>query len=69
MVHVRIDADRCQGHGRCYALSPDVFGADDLGHGEVLLAEADGEAADDARVAAANCPEEAVIVSETGDGT
>lgn len=62
-MQVSIDSERCQGHGRCYDLAPDIFGADDEGYATVL---GDGTVApaDEARVkvAAANCPESAVIV-------
>jgi ferredoxin len=64
-VKVHIDSDRCQGHGRCYDLAPELFGADDEGYGVVLgdgLIPASSEQA--ARLAAANCPESAVIVVE-----
>jgi ferredoxin len=64
-VKVQIDSDRCQGHGRCYDLAPDLFGADDEGYGQVL---GDGFVSPDreqeARRAAANCPESAVTVLE-----
>jgi ferredoxin len=64
-VNVHIDAERCQGHGRCYDLSPDVFGADDEGYGQVLASgpmPADRERA--ARLAADNCPEAAIGIEE-----
>lgn len=52
----------CVGHGRCYALAPDVFGADDYGHAVVLVSEiGDGDTlADQARTGAQNCPEQAI---------
>jgi len=28
-VKIRIDPERCQGHGRCYDLAPDLFGDDE----------------------------------------
>lgn len=60
-VKVRINSERCQGHGRCYDLMPDLFGDDDEGFGQVL---GDGTVADgrerDARLAVANCPEHAI---------
>jgi ferredoxin len=34
-VRIQIDADLCTGHGRCYALAPELFDCDDDGHGEV----------------------------------
>jgi ferredoxin len=64
-VKVRIDSACCQGHGRCYDLAPGLFGDDDEGYGRVL-----GEGAvppdqeQDARRAAANCPERAIELAE-----
>jgi ferredoxin len=63
-MKIRLDSEKCQGHGRCYALSPDVFDSDDLGQAVLLLADGDVppelEAA--ARLAADNCPEYAITV-------
>jgi ferredoxin len=64
-VKVRIDPQRCQGHGRCYDLAPEIFGEDDEGYGQVLgdgLVPASGQA--QARLAAVNCPEGAIDVGE-----
>jgi len=64
-MKVRIDAERCQGHGRCYDLVPDLFGDDDEGFGQVL---GDGDVPSDkerdARLAVANCPERAIDLIE-----
>jgi ferredoxin len=62
MVKVRVDADLCVGHGRCYVLGPDVFGTDDFGHCVILIAEAAGELAAQARLGADNCPEQAITI-------
>ena len=62
-VKVHIDPERCQGHGRCYDLAPDLFGDDDEGYGTVLgdgVIPQDREQA--ARVAVANCPERAIDI-------
>ena len=60
-MRVLIDHDRCQGHGRCYDLAPELFGEDEDGYGVVL---GDGRVPpgreEDARLAEANCPEAAV---------
>lgn len=60
-MKVMIDSERCTGHGRCYSLSPDVFGPDENGYGEVLI---DGEVPAgleaQARAGVANCPERAI---------
>ncbi|WP_206795421.1 ferredoxin [Amycolatopsis sp. MtRt-6] len=58
-----IDAGRCQGHGRCHALAPQVFGEDDEGYG-VVLGEADVSAVEPARLARLNCPERAISLHE-----
>ena len=66
-MRVLIDPERCQGHGRCYDLAPDLFGEDEDGYGVVL---GDGQVPpgneDDARLAEANCPEAAVALTEAG---
>jgi ferredoxin len=67
-VKVFIDPQRCQGHGRCYDLAPEVFGEDDEGYGLVL---GGGDIAPPnharARLAALNCPESAITVEAEGD--
>ena len=66
-MKVHIDEDKCEGHGRCYALAPAVFEPDDLGQGQVLGGGtvAPGEE-ERARLAAANCPELAITIEEEG---
>jgi ferredoxin len=64
-VKVHIDTSRCQGHGRCYDLAPDLFGEDDEGYGQVLgdgVVPPGKEA--DARRAVSNCPERAIELVE-----
>ena len=62
MVKVQVDADLCVGHGRCYVLAPDVFGADEFGHCIVLEEQATGALESQARVGAENCPEQAITI-------
>ena len=66
-MKVEIDATRCQGHGRCYAVAPDLFEPDEVGNGVVIGSGVVSSAglAKAARLAAANCPEGAVITKET----
>jgi ferredoxin len=61
-VKVRVDADLCVGHGRCYVLAPDVFASDDFGHCEIVAPEVDGARAEQARIGAENCPERAITL-------
>lgn len=62
---VRVDSEKCQGHGRCFALAPDLFELDEYGTSTVL---GGGTVTPDqvsvARVVAANCPEYAVIIED-----
>jgi ferredoxin len=64
-VKVSIDPARCQGHGRCYELAPEIFDADDEGYGVVLgTGEIAPGLAKRARLAALNCPESAVDIAD-----
>lgn len=64
-MKVHIDSGRCQGHGRCYDLAPEVFGEDGEGYGVVLNDGVVGpDHAAQARLAAVNCPESAIEVTE-----
>ena len=59
-----MNPDKCQGHGRCFALAPDLFDLDDFGISSVI---GDGTVPPDrervVRLVAANCPEFAVEVA------
>ena len=64
-MKLQINSEVCQGHGRCYDLAPKLFGEDDEGYGTVLgdgTVPADQE--DAARLAVANCPEQAISLTE-----
>jgi ferredoxin len=65
-MRVHLDAQRCQGHNRCYGLAPQLFDVDDIGQA-VLLVEDDlpSELHTTARLAAANCPEFAIKILES----
>jgi ferredoxin len=60
-MKISIDPVACTGHGRCYALAPDLFEDDEQGYGQVL---GDGDVSPDAataaRAAISSCPEQAV---------
>ena len=62
---VHVDPDKCQGHNRCYSVSPDLFDLDELG--------TSSEAGDglvpaglmsQARLAVDNCPEQAISLTK-----
>jgi ferredoxin len=64
-MRVHVDEARCTGHGRCYSIVPELFAPDDLGNGKEI---GDGTVApgleDKARLAVANCPEQAITIEE-----
>jgi ferredoxin len=61
-VKLRIDAEACTGHGRCYVLAPEVFEPDDEGHSVGLFDDVPPELLDKAQLAVANCPESAITL-------
>lgn len=61
-MKVRVDSEVCTGHGRCYVLAPDVFGADDYGHCVIVHEEVGDALAAQARTGAENCPERAITL-------
>ena len=64
-MRIRLDSEKCEGHGRCYSLAPALFDADDEGYA-VLKDAGSGEVPagleKDAQLAVANCPEYAIEV-------
>lgn len=63
-MKVRVDPDLCVGHGRCYALAPAVFDADDFGHCLIENEDVPPALEDQARTGEQNCPEHAITVEE-----
>ena len=65
-LRVHVDPDRCQGHSRCKSLAPELFDLDDYGYAQ---AKGDGivppELHEKACLARSNCPEDAVIITES----
>ena len=64
-MRIAIDAEKCQGHNRCYALAPELVDVDDLG---MAVLHGDGSVPSEleakARLLVANCPEYAITLSE-----
>ena len=64
-MRVVIDSEKCQGHGRCFSIAPELFDSDDLGQGVVM---GDGSVPvnqeENARLAQKNCPEYAITIIE-----
>lgn len=57
---LQIDPDSCVGHGRCYALFPELFAAEPDGTATVSCVQPTAEQLGDARMAVENCPEGAI---------
>jgi ferredoxin len=64
-MRIVVNAEKCQGHARCYALAPELFDVDDYGQSSVRIdGDVPAELEDRARLAAANCPEFAIDIIE-----
>ena len=61
-MKIRLDRTKCQAHGLCYAINPELFPIDDEGYStltEHALALSEEQ---DARTAVAACPEDALAI-------
>jgi ferredoxin len=60
-MRINLDSSKCEGHGRCYALAPELFDSDEEGY-SVLKVDGDvpAELEEKARLAVDNCPEYAI---------
>ena len=63
-MKVRVDLDKCVGHGRCYVLAPDIFSEDERGYCVLLLETVPSEIAHQARLGEENCPEQAISLED-----
>ncbi len=64
-MRIHLDAEKCQGHNRCYALAPELFDVDEYGQALLILDdEVPADLQAKARLAAANCPEFASKIVE-----
>jgi ferredoxin len=60
-MKIDVDRKRCQGHGRCYGLAPDVFEPDEEGYVALMVTgELPPTSVPDARLAVDTCPESAL---------
>jgi ferredoxin len=64
-MRVRVDAEKCVGHGRCYELAPEVYAEDDRGHCCLRRETVPPDHEKLARLGAENCPEDAITIEET----
>lgn len=62
-MRIVVDQTRCQGHGRCAALAPNVFALDDMdGLASVTHDPVPAEFVTEARTGEAGCPERAISI-------
>jgi ferredoxin len=65
-VKVRVDPQRCMGHGMCCALAPEVYRInEESGFNEMGAFEADDRQESAARRGAAACPERAISLLDS----
>ncbi|MFT4124697.1 MAG: ferredoxin [Gordonia sp. (in: high G+C Gram-positive bacteria)] len=63
-MKIHIDLDKCAGHARCFAVSPELFDIDDDGYALRSDFEVDAPDVETAREAAVACPERAITTTE-----
>ena len=63
-LKVQVDLSRCQGHAKCQADCPEVFGADEQGYAVVLLSPVPDNLRHETQRAESGCPERAITLSE-----
>jgi ferredoxin len=63
-IIVDVDRDRCQGHGLCNAVAPEIYELDDDGYCIIGEVELPADQLAQARLGAKNCPEMAITVTE-----
>ena len=62
-MRIRIDAERCQGHNRCYAIAPELVDVDDYGTAHpVHEGDLPPELNERAALIVDNCPEYAIEI-------
>jgi ferredoxin len=64
-MRIQVDSEKCEGHNRCYSIVAELFDVDDYGY---ATAAGDGqvhsELEEKARLAADNCPEYAITITD-----
>jgi len=68
-LRVSIDAAKCQGHGRCAIIAPDMFDVDDLGMGMVLADPCPEKFRPAVQEAEMSCPEAAITLAPDQAGS
>jgi ferredoxin len=64
-MKIHVEEEKCQGHNRCFVVASELFELDDYGYAhEVNDGVVPPELQEKARLAVANCPEQAIIILE-----
>jgi ferredoxin len=64
-MKIKVESEKCQGHNRCFVVAPDLFELDEYGYAhEVNDGVVPPGEEEKARLAVANCPEQAIIIVE-----
>ncbi|MEV0685413.1 ferredoxin [Nocardia sp. NPDC050378] len=61
-MKVRVDTDRCRGHGACLGSCPEVFTLTDDGYAEARAGAVPEDLVDAVEEAVSACPEQAIVV-------
>lgn len=64
---MRVKEGRCQGHGRCYSIGPELFEPDDEGFSIALPVDLGEDVIDVAYRVVGECPEQAVEIVAADD--
>lgn len=63
MARVELDRDRCEGHGRCEMMAPEIYRLGDDGELEILLSEVEPNQRPSAEAGVMACPVAALRLS------
>lgn len=59
-----VDESRCQGHGRCNLIAPEIFSSDEFGKAVPRITKIDAALSAQVLLAVANCPEYAISLND-----
>jgi ferredoxin len=68
-IVVNVDLERCQGHGLCSAVAPEIYELDDDGFCTIGQVELPADQLSQATLGAKNCPEMAITVTELDESS
>ena len=63
-VRITVDTERCQGHGRCFAVAPDLYPLNEDGYSAVATADVPPGSEPAAEAGVNACPERAISVAQ-----